>query len=115
MGDIRPADRHILGSPNLLVPLGRASARLRSRARGVQSMRVSLFLIAVVALVAVGTGSRALGVPTKGSPSGVAVNPVTNRVYAANRLRASLTVIDGATNTVIATVPAGSAPQGVAV
>lgn len=45
-------------------------------------------------------------------PIAVAINPTTNRIYAANYGSASdsVSVIDGNTNTVIATVPVGSGP-----
>jgi YVTN family beta-propeller protein len=48
------------------------------------------------------------------SPSAVAVNPVTNRIYIANWNSANVTVIDGATNAT-ATVAAGANPSAVAV
>ena len=56
-------------------------------------------------------------------PYGVAVNPVTNRIYVANEYgndptgssAGTVSVIDGVSNTVIATVTAGSRPYGVVV
>ena len=56
-------------------------------------------------------------------PYGVAVNSVTNRIYVANQCGSdptcasdgTVSVIDGASNTVIATVTVGSRPYGVAV
>jgi YVTN family beta-propeller protein len=56
-------------------------------------------------------------------PSTVAVNPVTNRIYVANQCGSdptcagdgTVSVIDGVSNTVIATVTVGSEPYGVAV
>jgi YVTN family beta-propeller protein len=45
----------------------------------------------------------------------VAVNPVTNRVYVANYNSATVSVIDGASNTVIAAPAVGSNPNAVAV
>ena len=50
-----------------------------------------------------------------GRPSGVAVNPVTNRIYVVNELDQNLSVIEGATNTVIALIPVGGLPVDVAV
>src|ERR1017187_1176453 len=55
--------------------------------------------------------------------STVAVNPVTNRIYVANQCGSdpacagdgTVTVIDGVSNTVIATVTVGSDPYGIAV
>ena len=48
-------------------------------------------------------------------PHGVAANPVTNRIYVANIGSNTVSVIDSATNGVIATVPVGVNPFGVAV
>jgi YVTN family beta-propeller protein len=63
---------------------------------------------AVVAIIPVGNG-----------PSGVAVNPTTNRIYVANignySTNGTLSVIDGRTDTVIATIPVGRASWGVGV
>src|SRR5437879_3454275 len=49
------------------------------------------------------------------APTGVAVNSSTNRVYVANGLSGTLSVVDGVTNVVAATVHLGVAPAGVAV
>ena len=46
---------------------------------------------------------------------GVAVNPNTNRIYVANNGSSNVSVIDGASNTVAATVAVGTSPEGVAV
>jgi YVTN family beta-propeller protein len=48
-------------------------------------------------------------------PVDVAVNLTTNRIYAANEGSANVSVIDGGTNAVVATVPVGLSAQGVAV
>ena len=47
--------------------------------------------------------------------SDVATDPTTNTIYVANLCSSSLAVIDGATNTVTATVPVGGSPTAVAV
>jgi YVTN family beta-propeller protein len=63
------------------------------------------------------TSSVAVGV----NPCAVAVNPSTNKVYVANNgtnnitSDSSLTVVDGATLSVLATLPTGHQPAGVAV
>src|SRR5438132_14037951 len=49
------------------------------------------------------------------NPNGVAVNPLTNRIYVANSDDNTVSVIDGSTNTVIATILVGSHPVGVGV
>src|SRR6266704_2192186 len=49
-----------------------------------------------------------------GCPLGVAVNPVTNKIYVANNCSNNVTVIDGATNSSTA-VNAGPSPSAVAV
>jgi YVTN family beta-propeller protein len=43
-------------------------------------------------------------------PLSVAVNPATNRIYAANYTAVNVSVINGATNTVVATLPATHTP-----
>ena len=45
----------------------------------------------------------------------MAVNPNTNRIYVTNDSSDNVSVIDGASNTVVATVAVGSYPHGVAV
>ena len=49
------------------------------------------------------------------TPRSVAVNMNTNRIYTANQDSDTVSVIDGDTNAVVATVPVGSYPWGVAV
>lgn len=44
-------------------------------------------------------------------PVGVGVNPATNRIYVANRSAGTASVIDGATNAVVATIAVGLAPS----
>jgi YVTN family beta-propeller protein len=58
----------------------------------------------IVQNITVGTG-----------PSGVAVNPITGRIYTANGTSNTVSVVDGSTNTVIATIPVGMRPLDVAV
>ena len=45
----------------------------------------------------------------------MAVNPNTNRIYVANWISDNVSVIDGASNTVVASVAVGSYPESVAV
>lgn len=45
----------------------------------------------------------------------VAVNSTTHRVYVANSADNTVTVIDGTSNTVVATLPVGTTPSGIAV
>ncbi|MDQ3978682.1 MAG: serine/threonine-protein kinase [Actinomycetota bacterium] len=59
-----------------------------------------------LALPAVGTGTE---------PTSVAVNPRTNRLYVANSGSLNVTVIDGESRQVLATVPMSTRPQSVAV
>jgi len=47
-------------------------------------------------------------------PIGVAANPRTNAIYVGNSGSQSVSVISGRTNTVVATIPVGIAPQAVA-
>ncbi|MGD0115689.1 MAG: YncE family protein [Dehalococcoidia bacterium] len=48
-------------------------------------------------------------------PMAVAVDPTNNRIYVANYDTDNVSVIDGATNTVVATVPVGHGPSELAV
>lgn len=57
-------------------------------------------------LPAVGTGAE---------PTSVAVNPRTNRLYVANSGSLNVTVVDGESRQVLATVPMSTRPQAVAV
>src|SRR5258708_23344448 len=47
------------------------------------------------------------------APVAVAVNATTNTIYVANSQSNNLTVIDGATGTVTATIMVGTSPSGV--
>ena len=57
----------------------------------------------------------ALTIQAGNSPSGVAVNPNTGRVYVANRGDGTISVIDSATKTVIGTITVGDIPADLAV
>ena len=57
--------------------------------------------------------TAALAVGT--NPYGVDVNTTTNRVYVANNVGNSVSVIDGATDAIIATIPVGATAKGLAV
>jgi len=49
------------------------------------------------------------------NPTAAAVNPVTNRIYIANRASGSVSVIDGVGDAVLTTTPVGLAPSFIAV
>jgi YVTN family beta-propeller protein len=53
-------------------------------------------------------------IPSGGAPLTLAMNSITNKLYAANELSNNVTVIDGATNTTT-TVPVGTQPLAIAV
>jgi len=76
-----------------------------------QSKTVVLVVCLTVAAI-VGTASAdwvTATVPAGSEPWAVAVNPVTNKIYVANRNEDNVTVIDGATNdtTLVAADAAG--------
>src|SRR4051794_27500086 len=86
------------------------------------------FGVAVAMLVLVGSAilmpsrpalaETTLGDPiqTGDTPLGVAVNPTTNRVYVVNLLSNNVTVIDGATSSVVGSpITVGRQPAGVEV
>ena len=52
-------------------------------------------------------------IPVGTTPTGLAVNITTNRVYVSNTGSNTVSVIDGATNTVIKTIPVGNQPTTV--
>jgi YVTN family beta-propeller protein len=54
-------------------------------------------------------------VPVGAIPCAVAVNPATNMVYVVNHGDDTVTVVDGAKNTAVATLHVGKQPQGIAV
>src|SRR5438094_5838335 len=54
-------------------------------------------------------------IPTGQQPMAVAVNETTNKAYVINHNSSSVTVIDGKTRTVIATVKTGAGPEGIAI
>jgi YVTN family beta-propeller protein len=60
-------------------------------------------------------GGTVIATVTMYGASGLVVNPTTNMIYACNSSINTLSVIDGSVNTVIATVPVGVYPWGVAV
>lgn len=60
------------------------------------------------------TGKRAM-VRVGEAPEAIALNVKTNRVYVANRGSGTLTVLDGVTDAVVATIPVGARPFAVAV
>jgi len=53
-------------------------------------------------------------IPVGASPTGVAVTPDGSHVYVTNFGAATVSVIDTTTNTVVATIPVGVNPSGVA-
>jgi len=66
------------------------------------------------------SGSGAMGVTVTGgpsySPSAIAVNPITNRIYIAHYGTNNVTVIDGSSDTVIGTgIAVGTSPMAIAV
>src|SRR5215471_17971442 len=84
--------------------------RAKTRA-GLASLLISVGLLLGVAPLRAQTVTGTISVPNGGA---VAVNPVTNKIYVANRNTANVTVIDGATNNTT-TVAAGTTPVAIAV
>src|SRR5207237_5845434 len=82
---------------------------------------VALLLAALVVAAAPAQAAQATRphviatVPVGDGPSGIGVNPRTNRAYVADYRADTLSVIDGSTNTVIATIDVGSGPAAVGV
>lgn len=79
---------------------------------------VALFAVTAAALLFVSRASSAqapptvtASIPVAMNPYSAAVNPTTDRVYIANSN--SVTVVDGATEGVVATIPLADDPTGV--
>ena len=70
------------------------------------STTVTVYNFAVTATIKTGIGSN---------PRGVAVDPVTDTIYVTNQSSNTVSVINGATNTVTAVIPVGSTPTNVGV
>lgn len=62
-----------------------------------------------------GSTYKATGVTVGQNPAATVVNPVTNKIYVANYGGNTVSVIDGATNAVTATVTVGTYPFAMAV
>ncbi len=84
--------------------------------------RIRLLVIAALAtlipmLIATSVSAQSLltTVSVGSGSTGVAVNPVTNRIYTANQFGGTVTVVDGTSNTVITNIPVGGGPYGIAV
>ena len=68
-----------------------------------------------VSVIDAGTHAVIKTIPVGDAPLGIAVNPVTNKVYVANHNgSAPLSVIDGVTNNVIKNIPVAKNAWGVA-
>jgi YVTN family beta-propeller protein len=79
---------------------------------------VSLSSPASVAVLDVASNSVLIHIPISGAAGGfgIALNETTNRIYIAhNSNENSLTVIDGATNSIITQIAVGNGPTGIAV
>jgi YVTN family beta-propeller protein len=82
-----------------------------------------LVALVVVLLGVTGVGADAPTLPASGpviipvgsSPGAVAVNPTTDTIYVANNGSNTVSMIDGATDTVTATIAVGTSPYSVAV
>jgi len=84
-----------------------------------KSLRPSVWLVFVAAFVSLSTVAAAqsftVAVGVQGSPVAVAVNPVTGQIYVANNGSASVTVISGTSDNVVATISVGTTPSAIAV
>jgi len=104
-------------SSNLKVAAGRVSSRRVSAVqRGPVSAPAALLVIACLAGFSGGLHAQTVAatVSVGGGPDAVAVNPATNTIYVANEGSATVTVIDGTTNST-ATVNVGTSPRALAV
>lgn len=94
--------------------VGKATERGRRRALVTFSAILCVLLFLVQSATAQPTVIATI--PAVGTAfGGISVNPSTNRIYVANRGPDTVSVIDGSTNIVVATIPAGPQPGGVGV
>ncbi len=56
-----------------------------------------------------------LGDYSWGAPSGIAVNPITNRIYISHYQNSAISVIDGATDTLLTTITTGANHKSIAI
>lgn len=83
-----------------------------------RSILLCFWLLGVWTLLAVSASAQKIiaTVPTTGfSPSALAVNTVTNKIYVLNQSSGTVDVLDGATNSIVATVPVSSSISRLAV
>lgn len=76
------------------------------------------FLIVLLISLLAGSGRSSYAstsIPVGDSPWGIDVNAITNHIFVSNQYDGTVSVIDGATHTVISTVSVGSGPAGVGV
>src|ERR1700722_12750126 len=84
-----------------------------------QSLRPSRWFLLAAALIFLSTVAAAqsftVAVGVQSAPLAVALNPTTGQIYVANNGSGSVSVISGATETVVATIPVGTTPSAIAV
>jgi YVTN family beta-propeller protein len=79
-------------------------------------VRISLPLCLVLLLSCLtGAAFAATTIAVGNLPQQIALNPVTNRIYVSNLNDNTVSVIDGATNTVVDTIAVGMVPEQIAV
>lgn len=81
-----------------------ASTRTATRRLIVLGTVIGVLLFAVPVFSAVITSAI---IPTGDTPSALAVNPVSHRIYSANYFGGSVSVMDGATDTLLSTISVG--------
>jgi YVTN family beta-propeller protein len=84
-----------------------------------KSLRAStwivLFTAVILASPRAGAQSFTMSVPAGTTPTAVAVNPLTGQLYIADNGGASVTVVSGSNNAVVATIPVGTNPSAIAI
>jgi YVTN family beta-propeller protein len=125
-GVLRALRRALAADPARRPPSATALAEsLRAAAAGIpQQSRPRVWAAAAVgaailaggAVFAVARGPAGIDAAVVGNnPAGVVANPQGNRVYVANFGSRSVSVIDGTSKRVLATVPVGARPEAIAV
>src|SRR5262249_23100400 len=91
---------------NKIYVAGRATSTIK---------QVTFCNVTSVVTVIDGATNSTTTLPVGICPSAIAVNPVTNKIYVVNEYSYTVTVIDGATQTVTTTVSVGALPQSLAI
>lgn len=109
-------DLKVLGDGTAM--LGRISLGMHQWAMAVNENDSTVYVTRIgnaeLAMVEERTGA-VTRIPTGAFPCAVQLNPMTNKIYVVNHADDTVTVIDAAKRSVVATIAVGHGPQGIAI